>query len=84
MKAYKVTLLIVDHDEVGKDGIVENIENVRYPNRCISPNVMEIEEADIGEWSDDHLLNNGTTQEIEFERLFPIVKTTYGDPPPEG
>ena len=32
MKAYKVELLIIDHDEVGKEQIVEIIENTKYPN----------------------------------------------------
>jgi hypothetical protein len=69
MKAYKVTLLIVDHDEVG-DRIKEHIENVRYPNHCLRPTVMEVQEADIGEWDDDHPLNHYNTMEEEFDKLF--------------
>ena len=69
MKAYKVVLLIVDHEDVGV-GIVDMIENVRYPNRCISPSVMSIKSADIGEWHDSHPLNNADKWAAEFERLF--------------
>lgn len=74
MKAYKVVLLIVDHDGVGK-GIKSEIENVRYPNRCLAPCVMSIESAEIGEWRDDHPLNFRGPTEEEFKRLFPSRNT---------
>ena len=57
MKAYKIELLIEDHDEIGIDQIIDVIENARYPNRCISPEVIGVMESDIGEWHDDHPLN---------------------------
>ena len=69
MKAYRVVLLVVDHDGVG-DGIKTEIESVRYPNHCLSPMVMAIEEAEIGDWRDDHPLNNRTLLNQEFHRLF--------------
>ena len=53
----KVTLCVVDHDDIGPVEIRRVIENQRYPNRCISPNVMEVESRDIGEWHDEHPLN---------------------------
>ncbi len=70
MKAYKVTLVIVDLDEVGEDEIHSALENTRYPNRCISPTVLGIEGRDIGEWSDDHPLNLPDTMLAELDRLF--------------
>lgn len=70
MKAYKVELLIVDHDNVGLDGIREVIEDTKYPNYCISPNVMDIEEKEIGEWHDDHPLNLLSEMESEYKKLF--------------
>ncbi len=73
MKAYKVVLTIIDFDEIGADEIKEVIENVHYPNRCIAPDVFSIEEAEIGEWDDDHLLNNNETAEVEWRRLFPSL-----------
>ena len=61
MKAYLVTTLVIDHDGLGSDGIVTEMENVRYPNRCIAPRVQEVTEFDIGEWDDDHPLNKRGT-----------------------
>lgn len=69
VKAYRVTLLIVDHDGVG-DGIKDQIENVRYPNHCLSPKVMAVESAEIGEWHGDHPLNHRDKNVEEFKRLF--------------
>ena len=70
MKAYKIELLIIDFDEVGEDGITDVIENTRYPNRCISPDVKKVTEVDIGEWNDDHPLNSARTCEDEYRALF--------------
>ena len=70
MKAYKVVLLIVDHDDVGPAGIVRTIESANYPNDCISPSAMSIDVADIGKWHDGHPLNRRDTHAAEFDRLF--------------
>ncbi len=70
MKAYKITLLIIDHDGVGAEGIGEVIESAHYPNHCISPKVKDIEERDIGEWTDDHPLNKNNTSKGEYDKLF--------------
>lgn len=69
---HKVTILIVDHDAVGRtpDGIRNVIENTRCPNHCIAPHVMQVETVGV-KWSDEHPLNNYDTQREEFERLFP-------------
>jgi hypothetical protein len=71
MNAYKVTLLIVDHDNLGAMGIADVIEETGYPNRCINPEVLKLQEADIGEWSDDHPLNLRTSRLAAIERYFP-------------
>jgi hypothetical protein len=70
MKAYKVTLLIIDHDKLGKEAIVNEIENVRYPNRCLSPRVMSIQSREIGEWHDNNPLNLTHNYKSEFDKLF--------------
>ncbi len=70
MKAYKVELLIVDHDEIGPDGILEVLQNTHFPNRCILPSVMNIIEKDIGEYGDDHPLNDTLKCEGEYKRIF--------------
>lgn len=70
MKAYKITLLVVDHDKMGAKAIGDVFENVRYPNHCIMPTVVASEEADIGEWTDAHPLNQTATMRDEIARLF--------------
>lgn len=69
IKVHKVTLLIVDSDGLGAASVKEVIENARFPNRCISPDVMAIE-TQVVEWSDAHPLNDSRKQRAEFERLF--------------
>ena len=73
MKAYKVTLLIIDLDEIGAEEIKVVIENAHYPNRCISPDVERIESVEIGEWHDEHPLNSTDTYTAEWKRLFPSL-----------
>jgi len=70
MKAYKVELLIIDFDELGEKELRDVIKHTHYPNYCISPNIISVEERDIGEWSDDHPLNHRDTMKTEYERLF--------------
>lgn len=71
MKAYKIELLVIDHDRLGPTEIATVVEQTTYPNRCITPLVMEIVAADIGEWSDSNLLNYPETLWQEYKRLFP-------------
>lgn len=71
MKVHRVVISVIDHDGLGADGVRQEIENVRYPNRCISPSVESIETAEIGEWSDEHPLNNRDTSRSEIDQLFP-------------
>lgn len=75
MRAYKVELLIIDHDELGEDVIRDTLENTRYPNHCMSPHVRAVKSADIGEWHDDHPLNKiGVTKDA--------VDAYFGEPKP--
>jgi hypothetical protein len=56
MKVHLVEVLVVDHDDLGEEGVRSAIENTRYPNRCIMPQVLDIcTETTV--WSDDHELN---------------------------
>lgn len=73
MQAHKVTLLIIDMDELGAEEIKEVIENTHYANRCIAPTVHSIETVEIGEWDDNHPLNQTDTADIEWRRLFPFL-----------
>jgi len=70
MKAYKVEVLVIDHDGLGAEGIKDVLENTTYPNRCIFPDVMNVESRDIGEWDDSHPLNSISKQEEEYRRIF--------------
>jgi hypothetical protein len=70
MKAYKVEILVIDHDDIGEDQIKDAIRNTRYPNHCISPSVKKITAMDIGEWTDEHPLNIRGKSDEEYTRLF--------------
>lgn len=70
MKAYKLEILIIDHDELGPDEIVSEIERANYANDCISPDVKSIIGVDIGEWDDDHPLNKRDLCEEYYNRFF--------------
>jgi len=70
MKVYKLEVLVIDMDELGPQEIQEVLENARYPNRCISPKVLSVQGREIGEWRDDHPLNQRDTYQAEIKRLF--------------
>ena len=70
MKVYKMTLMFIDFDNLGAKGATDIIENARLPNHIIPGHVMALEERDIGEWDDDHPLNNYKTQIAAFQILF--------------
>lgn len=70
MKIMKLEVIVLDMDGIGEDGVKDAIENARYPNRCISPEVKNIVVRDIGEWTDDHPLNRTETASVELRRLF--------------
>jgi hypothetical protein len=69
MKAFKVEILVLDHDGLGEQGVRQTIEHTRYPNHCISPQVMAVESREI-EWADDHPLNRSDLAPAEYTRLF--------------
>lgn len=69
VKVHMVTLLIIDHDSLGAEGVKEVIQETHYPNHCIAPSVLKIDTCEV-EWSDDHALNRRDRQMSEVERLF--------------
>ena len=73
MKVHKITLYVIDFDKLGADGVKQEIENTRYANDCISPQIMSVETADGGLWHDNHPLNQGDTCDAELARLFPVA-----------
>ena len=74
MKAYLLTFLITDTDEVGLSESIRMIEDARYPNHCLAPIILSAKEAEIGEWSDDHPLNKYDTMVGEAKRIFAKVE----------
>jgi hypothetical protein len=68
-QVHKLTVLVVDHDDLGGVDVRDVIEDTRYPNSCIYPQVMSVETRDV-EWSDDHPLNKTATQAAAFDELF--------------
>jgi len=72
MNAYRVEILVIDFDQCGPEEIKSVITNARYPNRCISPQVMGIDERDIGEWDDDHPMNKRDTAAQHYRKIFGI------------
>lgn len=69
MKIHKVTILIVDHDNLGAADVKTELENANFPNDCIHPTVVGIDTREV-EWSDAHPLNNSRTLHAEFRCLF--------------
>ena len=70
MKAYKLEILVIDFDSVGPEEIAISLQNIKAPNRCVTPQIMRFQEAEIGEWSDDHPLNLKDKYQAEYEWLF--------------
>lgn len=70
MKVYKLEVMVIDFDGLGAGEIANVLESANYPNDCIHPSVVDIDSVDIGEWRDDHPLNNVRTQDAEFRILF--------------
>ncbi len=70
MKAYKVTVLVIDHDDVGQEAVERSLEKSDYTNDIIDPMIMEIEQREIGEWGDSHPLNIYSQRRGEYEKLF--------------
>jgi hypothetical protein len=63
MKAYKVELLVLDHEGIGicEDTFKEDFE-------YFHSRVMSIQSKEIGEWEDDHPLNRGDVE--YYNKLF--------------
>jgi len=71
MDVCKVELMIIDFDYMGAGDIKDTLENTKYPNHCFNGlSVMSVIAKDIGEWSDEHPLNQTGSHEDEYRRLF--------------
>lgn len=63
--AYKMTILVLDHEQYCEDEIKNIVESPKYANvHVVNSAKQEIQ------WHDDHPLNNKNTWRQEFDRLF--------------
>jgi len=69
MQVHKIEILVIDFDECGAEGVKEVIENTRYPNRCINPEVKKITTVET-KWSDEHPLNHLETADAAYRIMF--------------
>ncbi len=69
MKIHRVTMLVVDFDDIGAGEVEDVLEQTRYPNRCIMPNVLRVETRVVN-WTDDHPLNRSDSRDEAVEALF--------------
>ncbi len=65
MKAYKLEVLVIDHEDIGKDNILCEFANFRH----INPIVQSMSITDIGSWDDDHPLNQNLTCKEAYKGL---------------
>lgn len=64
MKAYILTVMVVDHEEQGPEVLRATLEDHRY----ISPRVVDTVQHDIGEWTNKHPLNQPGTDVLGWLR----------------
>jgi hypothetical protein len=69
MKIYKIEGIILDQDVETIEDARSVIKSARYANHT-NVEILNIYEADIGEWSDDHPLNYDTTYLSEIKKIF--------------
>lgn len=68
-QVHKITLLVIDHDDVGAKELGNILARARYPNHCMSPRVIETETAEV-DWTDEHPLNYGGSWRAAVADLF--------------
>ena len=69
MKIHRIVMYVIDFDGLGAQGVKDELENTRFANDCISPQIGDIQTRDIGEWHDGHFLNKRGS-EAAREALF--------------
>jgi hypothetical protein len=77
-QVHKIVLLVVDHDQLGAAGVASELENARYGNDCIGPQVMATETREV-EWSDEHPLNHRDKSAAAFAELFALRASLAAD-----
>ena len=71
MKLHKLEVYVYDFEDYGVDNIIRSLEDAR--NWVLT--VKDSQTADIGEWTDDHILNKqGTPIEVFRSYFGPRMK----------
>ena len=68
MKAYSIEMLVLDNEDMGFNEVESLVKNTRY----LYPSIINMREAEVKEWSDDHPLNKEDTAVEEYHRLFKL------------
>lgn len=66
MKLFKYTVYVLDHENIGQQETEYLLTNVKY----LFNSVFFNGEAEIGEWEDDHELNQSGTDQLTFDKYF--------------
>jgi hypothetical protein len=87
VKVHRITMLVVDHDNIGAGAVRQAVESARYPlgrrsRDAIEPQVLSTETRDVV-WSDDHPLSSRSTVAAATARLFGQQpdEQLWADPP---
>jgi hypothetical protein len=71
MKVHKVTLIIVDHDDLGAKEVKAVLENTNYPNHCmVGLSILDIKTKEVDNYNDDHPLNKIDSHNDFARKLF--------------
>jgi len=70
VKVHKLTVIVIDFDKLGADGVVSELTNARFANDCINPRVLAVETRDCGRWHDNHPLNLTDSYQQAIADLF--------------
>lgn len=65
MKAYKIEIFVIDFESGCKEDLLRVLDNNKHYNF----QVKEVKETDIGEWRDEHELNQRRTCEKAYKEL---------------
>ena len=71
LEVHKLEVYVYDFDGIGIDNVKRVIEDHRYPNRCLHPEVLGWETRKLYDWNEDHYLNK---RENRF-----LVKDLFSD-----
>ena len=66
MKLHKFTIYVFDNENYGIKNIEYLLNNIKY----LTTTTFHNNTVDIGEWSDDHILNKFSADQLTFDEYF--------------